>query len=279
MIALGELKLFLGLPQSSGDVAVTGVASSDIFTATAHGLRSGQPVVLNSLVGGAGLTADSLYWVIVLTANTFQLSTILGGSVVNFTTDLTAGFFNAATDPLLLQIEQQAVRVVEDYQGITYPPAGTIIEFLDGRGSDKLFLHSNPVADPTEVLDRADVGDVGTVITSAQSDGWVRRGSVLERKQTVWQLGHEYQVTYSGGYIYGSEPDNVRAAVTGVATRIYRKRGIEGVAGPGGLKSEDVGEYSYELFDASSVEQGLQIEINNFLDSLHLPRPRRLTFA
>src|SRR5262245_12797780 len=153
VISLSELKLFLGLAQNDGDVAVTGAQATDIFTANAHGLKNGQPIVLNSLTGGAGLTAGIIYWVITATTNTFQLSLTLGGSAVNFTTDLTAGFFNSITDPLLFQIEQQSVRIVEDYQHISYPAAATFVEFVFGVGTGELYLSNNPTADPTEVLE------------------------------------------------------------------------------------------------------------------------------
>lgn len=66
-----------------GDVNV----GTDTITENAHGLQDGDPVVLSNS-GGAlptGLSAATTYFVVGATANTFQLSTTLGGSAVNIT--------------------------------------------------------------------------------------------------------------------------------------------------------------------------------------------------
>lgn len=80
-----------GLLTAQAGKAVTGVASTDIFTATAHGYANADAVVLSALSGGLGLVAGDVYFVIGSTANTFQLAKTVGGAAVNFTTDLTAG--------------------------------------------------------------------------------------------------------------------------------------------------------------------------------------------
>lgn len=74
--------------------AVTGIAATDIFTVTAHGLAIGDSVIFSTLSGGAGLSTVTIYYVIAanLTANTFSVSTTLAGSTIDTTTDLTAGF-------------------------------------------------------------------------------------------------------------------------------------------------------------------------------------------
>jgi hypothetical protein len=71
--------------------AVTAVASTDIFTATAHGIVANQPVVFSALTGGAPLIAGTTYYASTITANTFKVSTTAGGAVVDLTTDVTAG--------------------------------------------------------------------------------------------------------------------------------------------------------------------------------------------
>lgn len=75
----------------AGGFAVTGVASTDIFTATAHGYVLDQPIVFSAMTGGAGLVAGTTYYARTITANTFQVAAAPGGAAVNFTTDLTAG--------------------------------------------------------------------------------------------------------------------------------------------------------------------------------------------
>ena len=84
--------------------ACTGMASSDIITATdgPHGFANGQRVCFLSLTGGVGLTAQSLstiavvYFIINVTSTTFQVALTADGSAVNFTTDISAGYFMAA---------------------------------------------------------------------------------------------------------------------------------------------------------------------------------------
>lgn len=86
----------------TGRKACTGTASTDVITCTAHGFADTQRIVFLSLTGGAGLTAQStsvlgtVYYVRDATTNTFKVSTTSGGSAVNFTTDITAGYLIAA---------------------------------------------------------------------------------------------------------------------------------------------------------------------------------------
>jgi energy-converting hydrogenase Eha subunit G len=61
-------------------VSVTGVATTDIFTATAHNFVNTDQVVFSSITGGAGITAGVAYYVISATTNTFQVSTTSGGA-------------------------------------------------------------------------------------------------------------------------------------------------------------------------------------------------------
>lgn len=63
--------------------------SSDVFTATAHGLSDGMVVQFSAINGAlpTGLTPATDYYVIASTANTFQVSTTSGGAAVDFTDD------------------------------------------------------------------------------------------------------------------------------------------------------------------------------------------------
>src|SRR3954468_12947022 len=51
-----------------------GVASTDTFTSTGRGYANGALVLLPAITGGAGLVFADPYFVIGVTANTFQLS-------------------------------------------------------------------------------------------------------------------------------------------------------------------------------------------------------------
>lgn len=82
---------FVGGFNGDSGTLVTGVASSDTFTLTAHGLIDTNQVKFTALTGGTGLAVNTLYYVVTAAANTFQLSLSSGGAAVNFTTDVTAG--------------------------------------------------------------------------------------------------------------------------------------------------------------------------------------------
>ena len=83
----------------------TSAAADDILDCTAHGFVAGDAVVFTELTGGAGLTVGQVYYVIAanLAANTFQVSTAVGGSAVNFTTDITAGKVRSGGDVHLVR--------------------------------------------------------------------------------------------------------------------------------------------------------------------------------
>ena len=69
--------------QYQGTVTIS-IASPAVITWTAHGLSNGTPVYLSS--SGAlptGLAIGLTYYVINVTANTFQLATTVGGSAIN----------------------------------------------------------------------------------------------------------------------------------------------------------------------------------------------------
>lgn len=66
----------------------TAVAATDILTAFGQTLANGDKVVLKAVAGlPAGLTADTIYFVISVSGQTFQLSLTSGGAAINFTTD------------------------------------------------------------------------------------------------------------------------------------------------------------------------------------------------
>lgn len=85
-------KLLTGTTVVGGNV--TGVATTNVIsTATAHGFAANDQVQFTALTGGAGLSINTVYFVIAagLTSTAFEVSTTQGGSAVDFTTDITAG--------------------------------------------------------------------------------------------------------------------------------------------------------------------------------------------
>lgn len=84
--------------------ACTAVASTDIVSCSGHTFANGQRIVFLEISGGAGLTAmaesslPTVYFVINtnIGAGTFQVSLTAGGSAVDITSDMTAGYVQAA---------------------------------------------------------------------------------------------------------------------------------------------------------------------------------------
>lgn len=77
--------------------SITGTASTDLISDPGNTFSDGMRVAFVELTGGTGLTALStsalavIYYIINRTADGYQVSATLGGSAVNFTTNITAG--------------------------------------------------------------------------------------------------------------------------------------------------------------------------------------------
>jgi hypothetical protein len=68
-----------------GHVIFTAKAADDTFTSHGHGLVNNDSVILKGSSLPAGASADTQYFVVGATTDTFQLSTTLGGSAINLT--------------------------------------------------------------------------------------------------------------------------------------------------------------------------------------------------
>lgn len=79
--------------------AVTGTASTDTFAKTAHGFSAGDALQLDATTGGTGLSTGTVYYVIAtgLTSSAFKVAATVGGTAVDFTTDVTAATFTRIT--------------------------------------------------------------------------------------------------------------------------------------------------------------------------------------
>ena len=100
---IGTLITYAGLLKRETHKAITGVASTDVFTSNAHGYSDGDVVVLDTLTGGTGLVAAAgtsqaqlasarLYHIRDSATDTFKLAMQAAGTAVNFTTDVSAGY-------------------------------------------------------------------------------------------------------------------------------------------------------------------------------------------
>ena len=71
--------------------SATGDAATDVITATGHIYTANQTVIFSSITGGAGLSANTVYFVRDISGSTFKVSATSGGAAINFTTNITAG--------------------------------------------------------------------------------------------------------------------------------------------------------------------------------------------
>lgn len=76
--------------------SVTGDQASNVVNHTAHPFLNGDQVVFTALTGGAGLTANTVYFVGGVTTNTYFLSLTTGGAAINYTTDISSGTIGRA---------------------------------------------------------------------------------------------------------------------------------------------------------------------------------------
>ena len=67
--------------------AVTFNATTDTVSRTNHGYQNGMPVSFAEITTTTGITVDHNYYVINATSSTFQISSSIGGTAVNFTND------------------------------------------------------------------------------------------------------------------------------------------------------------------------------------------------
>lgn len=76
---------------------VTFQDTGDTVTLTAHGITAGMRVYFSSITSTTGITANTNYYVINATANTFQLASTLGGSALALTTNGSGTMLYGAT--------------------------------------------------------------------------------------------------------------------------------------------------------------------------------------
>jgi hypothetical protein len=80
---------------SSVAAAVTSVTTTDegdLFTKEGHGLNDGDKIILSSIVSTTGINAYTVYYVVGVSGNNFQVSLTSGGGAVTITTDGTCSF-------------------------------------------------------------------------------------------------------------------------------------------------------------------------------------------
>ena len=101
-----------GAGSSSTFSTVTGVASTDVITATGSSPVANDLVVISALTGGTGLLLNVPYYVRSPSGATFQLSLTPGGAAVNFSADISAATLTLGGVPIYWVAELQFQEVI-----------------------------------------------------------------------------------------------------------------------------------------------------------------------
>lgn len=78
--------LFWGFLHQAG-LEFTAAATGDVFTCPGHTLANNDRVILKGSNLPAGVSADTLYWVVGVSGSTFQVATTQGGTAIDLTAD------------------------------------------------------------------------------------------------------------------------------------------------------------------------------------------------
>lgn len=87
-----------GLLVQESNKAVTGVASTGVVTATAHGYSNGDLVVLTALSGGSNVAVGIPFFVVNVATDTFKLAGLSGGSAWALGSDIISGTIARLTE-------------------------------------------------------------------------------------------------------------------------------------------------------------------------------------
>ncbi len=153
--------------------SAAGANSGDVFTAVAHGLLNGATIILRGGTVPAGATANTLYYIVNKSNDTFQISLTSGGSAVVLTGDGTTNFYPALiegtdffVDCLLGQIRLATSHTTTITPTITAPAIDTTDdEFLNSiiplgetryTGYGRLVIYDDNVDDRIVAMDHRD---------------------------------------------------------------------------------------------------------------------------
>jgi hypothetical protein len=110
-----EIIEYPDMPSNNGTAlnSVTGTASTDLMGKTAHGLATGDPVIVTFSSGFGALTSGTKYWVIKVDADTFKLATTLAnaaaGTAINISSDGTGATVTPSESLVAFSFDQRAI--------------------------------------------------------------------------------------------------------------------------------------------------------------------------
>ena len=141
------------LPSNNGTAltSATATAASDLITATAHGLVTGDPVVLSAIGSGtAGLAINTRYWAIKSDANNIKVATTYANAIAGTQIDITS-----YGTGITLKLAENLVAFACDGRAFGFMagvPDGFQSQIATQLGIPPTMLFDNPVRDPLSGL-------------------------------------------------------------------------------------------------------------------------------
>lgn len=186
---------------------LTGVAATDIITDTGHGYSNGDRVVFTAITGGATLVIDTQYYIISAAANTYQLSSTVGGAAINFTTNITAGSINSvgsisiavgASDPRTYAVIASVNYIYNNASIARNLGFGVVLgsNVNAAPGNSGILYPLNYVSNATSVvLGHLDPGNTGSTTTQLFQASIIGRFTLPAGAQTVKLVAAARNVT------------------------------------------------------------------------------------
>lgn len=175
----------------------------------------------------------------------------------------------APTNALLVSLEAYAVAQVELTTGAYLGPADDFVDRIIGTGSIELRLPHFPVTAVASV-EQSWLRDA-TPTPVAVTDFVLRTPLLVRTAWGVWERGAEFAVTYAAGYEPDAYPPIYRQAVLDIVKATYDAQ-TAALASAGNVKTESLGEYSYESAISSTDFDAAASSVKAILAQL----PRRV---
>jgi hypothetical protein len=148
----------VGLPagvsiDTPANFAATGVAATDIVTATGNTFVNGDRVYFSSITGGSGLTANTVYFIRDETGDTFKLAATATGAAIDFGTDISAAVIRKVSTGAISGAFSVAGVYVVTVSATNADPATGTREFVFGVSSEVAVASGSSTAVDAVVVD------------------------------------------------------------------------------------------------------------------------------
>lgn len=125
--------------QGIPDTVFTALASTDVCTATAHGLLQAEAIQVSNSGGAlpAGLSAATTYWAIVLDVNTFQLASTRAHALAGTNIDITTNGTGTQTMATVATLAAGSMYTPANVQVLVDGSNGSTIATIEDSGAGK----------------------------------------------------------------------------------------------------------------------------------------------